>query len=159
MHRVILRIKEEITANEEKTSSSSAASTPSHTEKLLSNTKYRTQGQRFSCEITDSSQIQSNEEHIYSNGVHDYNHDVTSISNNKLELDKKTLREDNNLEATEICNMMLGCDISSSTSGVDTSTAGSSSFSDSNNGVDGKHRDESGLSSDRYDEHSTSLVI
>ena len=160
MHRVILRIKEEITANEEKTSSSSAASTPSHTEKLLSNTKYRTQGQRFSCEITDSSQIQSNEEHIYSNGVLDYNnHDVTSISNNKLELDKKTLRDDSNLETTEICNMMLGCDISSSTSGVDTSTAGSSSFSDSNNGVDGKHRDESGLSSDRYDEHSTSLVI
>merc|ERR1712088_1170788 len=103
---------EEITANEEKTSSSSAASTRSHTDKLPSNTKYRAQGQRFSCEITESSQKQSNEEHIYSNGVHDYNNpDVSSISNNKLKLDKTTFR------------------------------------------------DESGLSSDRYDEHSTSLVI
>merc|ERR1712038_857980 len=91
LHRVILRIKEEISANEEKTSSSSAASTPSHTDKLPSNTKYRTQGQRFSCEITDSSQNPSNEEHIYSNGVLDYkNSDESSISNNKLRLDKTT---------------------------------------------------------------------
>ena len=86
---------------------------------------------------------------------------MNSISNKKLLSDKNTFRDENNLETTEICNMMLGCDISSSTSGVDTSTAGSSSFSDSNNGVDGQQRDcnESGISTDRFDEHSTSLVI
>ena len=158
LHRVILRIKEEISANEERTSSSSAASTPSHTGgNSSSNTKFAIS----SCEITDPSQNQSNnKEHIYSNGFNSYN-GINATSNNKANSDKNSFRSENGMETSEICNMMLGCDISSSTSGVDTSTAGSSSFSDSNNGVDGKPRDcnESGISTDRFDEHSTSLVI
>ena len=60
----------------------------------------------------------------------------------------------------EMCNMMIGCDISSSTSGVDASTAGSSSCSD-NNGIEGKIRNcnESGPNTNMFDDHSTSLVI
>ena len=158
LHRVILRIKEEITANEEKTSSSSAASTPSHTDKPPSKTKYNIPEHRISCEITNSSPIQSNEEHIYTNGLSNFN---SGISNNEIDSDQSNYRNERSLETSEICNMMLGCDISSSTSGVDTSTAGSSSFSDSNNGVDRKQNEcnESGISSDKFDEHSTSLVI
>lgn len=142
------------------TSSSSAASTPSHTGKSPSNTKFSISGNKISCEINHPSQNQPNAEHIYSNGFNNYN-SINEPSNNKVNTDKNSFRSESGVETTEICNMMLGCDISSSTSGVDTSTAGSSSFSDSNNGVDGQQRDcnESGISTDRFDEHSTSLVI
>ena len=153
-----MRIKEEITANEEKTSSSSAASTPSHIDKPPPKTKYNIPEHRISCEITNSSPIQSNEEHIYTNGFSNFN---SVNSNNEIDSDPSNYRNERSLETSEICNMMLGCDLSSSTSGVDTSTAGSSSFSDSNNGVDRKQieSNESGISSDKFDEHSTSLVI
>jgi len=84
LHRVILRIKEEITANEEKTSSSSAASTPSHTDKPPPKTKYNIPEHRISCEITNSSPIQSNEEHIYTNGLSNFN---SVISNSEIDSD------------------------------------------------------------------------
>ena len=156
---MILRIKEEINANEEKTSSSSASSTPSHSAIISSSTQYQISGYNNSYtskHIEGSVPTINKTNHIYSNGTEDMN--VLTLAQNSLQ--KISNNSPRNKSEQEMCSMMLGCDISSSTSGVDTSTAGSSSCSDSN-GLDGKNRDcnESGLSRDAFDEHSTSLVI
>merc|ERR1712083_994998 len=97
--------------------------------------------------------VETKIDHIYSNGTNNSN--SLNFSSIKNVAPENSFRKD---PEKEMCSIMLGCDISSSTSGVDTSTAGSSSYSDSN-AVDGKNRDcnESGLSSERFEEHSTSL--
>ena len=161
LHRVILRIKEEINANEEKTSSSSASSTPSHTSTTPSSIPY-TMSENINsydtASIKQSNVLRDTTEHIYSNGILDDRTSLNLKSNNVRKISGQ--RNRNEAEQQDLCRMMLGCELSSSTSGVDTSTAGSSSFSDSN-GLDGKMKDcnDSRLSTDKFDEHSTSLVI
>ena len=161
LHRVILRIKEEINANEEKTSSSSASSTPSHTSTTPSSIPY-TMSENINpygtAHIKQANVVRDTNEHIYSNGTLDDRTGLNLTSNNVKKISGRRSR--NEAEQQDLCAMMLGCELSSSTSGVDTSTAGSSSFSDSN-GLDGKMKDcnDSRLSTDKFDEHSSSLVI
>ena len=152
LHRVILRIKEEIVANEEKTSSSSAASSPSHSPFAPSSTYFSSSLENEKCE---SKVATINEKcpkfRIYSNSIN--SEDMDSKQSSK----ERTSSNFRNEAENEICKMITSCDISSSTSGVDTSTAGSSSCSD-NNGGDGKTK-AGDRTTDMFDEHSTSLVI
>ena len=155
LHRVILRIKEEINANEEKTSSSSAESTPSHTPRsplIATYSMFGTSNSHEPKNSTDSRNEKGATDHTYENRAN--NGEV-----NQLQLNRKADSFRNESEQ-EMCSMMMGCDISSSTSGVDTSTAGSSSCSD-NNVMEGKMRsyNDGGPIQDKFDEHSTSLII